>query len=68
MPVVAHSDTAKQIRGSSLLLVGRFVSRGINFGVQILTVRYLSLTDYGAFAYALAIVNIGQSLATLGLV
>jgi O-antigen/teichoic acid export membrane protein len=35
--------------------------------VQILTVRYLSLTDYGAFAYALAIVNIGQSLATLGL-
>jgi O-antigen/teichoic acid export membrane protein len=59
--------TQRQIRGSSLLLGGRFVSRSLNFIVQILTVRYLSQTDYGAFAYALSMVQLGQSIATFGL-
>jgi O-antigen/teichoic acid export membrane protein len=70
----ALAETAKkktasqrQIRGSSLLLGGRFLSRGLNFAVQILTVRYLSQTDYGAFAYALSMVQLGQSIATFGL-
>ncbi|RIK43635.1 MAG: hypothetical protein DCC55_05185 [Chloroflexi bacterium] len=61
------SATRRQIRGSSLLLAGRFLSKGINFVAQILVVRYLSMTDYGAFAYALSIVHLGQSVATFGL-
>jgi O-antigen/teichoic acid export membrane protein len=62
-----RSATERQIRGSSLLLVGRFLSKGTNFAVQVLTVRYLSMTDYGAFAYAMAIVQLGQRIATCGL-
>jgi O-antigen/teichoic acid export membrane protein len=62
-----HSATRRQIRGSSLLLVGRLLSKGVSFAVQVLIVRYLSKTDYGAFAYALSIVSLCQSLATFGL-
>lgn len=56
-----------QIRGSSLLLVGKFLSRGINTLVQILIVRHLSQAEYGAFAYALSVVTIVQVIATFGL-
>jgi O-antigen/teichoic acid export membrane protein len=62
-----RSAAQRQIRGSSLLLIGRFLSRGGNFAVQVLTVRYLSMTDFGAFAYALSIVQLGQTVATCGL-
>jgi O-antigen/teichoic acid export membrane protein len=62
-----EAATREQIRGSSLLLAGRFLSLGINFGVQVLIVRYLTQADYGAFAYALALVSFGASLATFGL-
>jgi O-antigen/teichoic acid export membrane protein len=57
----------KQMRGSSLLLVGRILSLGVNFAVQVLIVRYLSKDDYGAFAYALAIAFFAQTVIRLGL-
>jgi O-antigen/teichoic acid export membrane protein len=63
----AATSARSQIRGSSLLLVGRAVAMAVNFLVQVLTVRYLTKTDYGAFAYALAIVDLGQMVATFGL-
>jgi O-antigen/teichoic acid export membrane protein len=55
------------IRGSSLLLAGRFISILLNFAVQVVTVRYLSKADYGVFAYALAVVAMGSSAVQLGL-
>jgi O-antigen/teichoic acid export membrane protein len=60
-------STKKHIRGSSLLLVGRGLSLATNFAVQVLTVRYLSKSDYGAFAYALSLVSLGSSLSVFGL-
>ena len=63
----AQEATRKQIRGSSLLLIGRFLSLGVNFGIQIMIVRYLSKADYGAFAYALSIVSVGASIVSFGL-
>jgi len=63
----AKAETTRQIRGSSLLLVGRMLSMGINFVVQILIVRNLTETEYGAFAYALSIVAFGQTIITFGL-
>lgn len=63
----ARRETAGQIRGSALFLVGRALAMGINFVIQVLVVRYLTKADYGAFAYALAIVNTGEMLVTLGL-
>lgn len=61
------TETERQLRGSSLLLIGRILSKGVGFIVQILTVRYLAKSDYGAFAYALSIVAMGETIATFGL-
>ena len=59
--------TRTQVRGSSLLLVGRVLSMGLNFVTQVLIVRTLTKTEYGAFAYALAIASFAEPLITLGL-
>jgi O-antigen/teichoic acid export membrane protein len=61
------SITRGQLRGSSLLLVGRFIALGLNFLVQLLIVRYLTQSDFGAFAYALSLVALGEAMVTLGL-
>ena len=66
-PSKAHRETTSQIRGSSLLLVGRTLSMAVNFLVQILIVRYLTTADYGAFTYALSIAALGQTVITFGL-
>ncbi|HQE20285.1 MAG TPA: oligosaccharide flippase family protein, partial [Aggregatilineales bacterium] len=39
----------------------------LNFGVQIMTVRYLSKSDYGALAYALSVVSMSTSAVLFGL-
>lgn len=67
LPRIKATATTRQIRGSSLLLAGRLLSKGINFVVQVMIVRYLSKTDYGAFALALSFVSLTQSIATFGL-
>jgi O-antigen/teichoic acid export membrane protein len=59
--------TTRQIRGSSLLFVGKLLTMVIHFGSQVLIVRYLPKSDFGAFAYALSFVTLGQAIATLGL-
>src|SRR5262245_44926839 len=65
---VKHSSTNRQIRGSSLLLVGRSLSMAVNFAVQVLIVRHLAKSDYGAFAYVLStFVLVCQTIATFGL-
>jgi O-antigen/teichoic acid export membrane protein len=56
-----------QIRGSSLLLSGRFISLGANFLAQLLMVRYLATAEYGALAYGLSIVAFCQPFAGFGL-
>ena len=64
----SSSDAARrQIRGSSLLLSGRVLSLALNFATQVLIVRYLSKSDFGAFAFGLSIVSLGESVALLGL-
>jgi len=60
-------ESRKHIRGSSLLFAGRLLSTGVNFAIQVIVVRYLTKADFGVFAYALAIVTTGQSIAVLGL-
>jgi len=56
-----------QIRGSSLLLVGRVIGLALDFVTQVIIVRYLTKEDYGAFALALSIVAIGTTICLLGL-
>jgi O-antigen/teichoic acid export membrane protein len=66
-PRVPDGAAERQIRGSSLLLLGRFGSIAVTLIVQIITVRYLSQRDYGALAWANAIVALVESVITLGL-
>ena len=61
-----QKDTRTYLRGSSLLLSGRAISLGLNFLVQVLTVRYLSKSDFGAFAYALGIATLGSTVLLFG--
>ncbi|MGD9750399.1 MAG: flippase [Acidimicrobiia bacterium] len=63
----APVDTASQVRGSSMLLVGRVSTMAINLGVQATVVRALSRTEYGAFAYALSLVQSLAVFLTLGI-
>jgi O-antigen/teichoic acid export membrane protein len=63
----AGDAIAKQIRGSNLLLAGRLLSLVVALLTQLIIVRYLSKTAFGAFAYALSIATVGQTIATFGL-
>jgi O-antigen/teichoic acid export membrane protein len=63
----AADATTDQIRGSTLLFLGKLLTIVIHLGSQVLIVRYLTETQYGAFAYALSVVTLGQSIATFGL-
>ena len=60
-------DTKRQLRGSTLLLSGRFVSLGINFVTQVLIARYLTKNEFGIFAYGLSMVALGEAVSTMGL-
>lgn len=62
-----ESAAAEHIRGSWLLVVGRLANVAIDFAVQVMLVRYLSTSDYGAFAYALSVVSLTATLAVMGL-
>jgi len=60
------SEIRFQLRGSSLLLVGRVIAVGLNFLTQVLIARYLPTTEYGAFTYALSIVALVGGFVGLG--
>src|ERR1051326_7840120 len=68
-PPLEHSRNTQhtQIRGSSLLLGGRVLALGINCIAQILVVRYLSTTAYGAWAYGLSVVIACEAFSALSL-
>jgi len=67
--VADPSDGAarSQLRGSSLLLIGRGVSLLATIVIQVSIVRYLTKAEYGAFAYALSIATLLAGLTTAGL-
>lgn len=59
--------TRRQIRGSSLLLAGRLLSKGATLAIQVLIVRHLTKSEFGAFAYGLSVVSVVQTIVTFGL-
>lgn len=68
IPVIPVSPAAKKhLRGSTMLLAGRVIAMAANFAVQVLIVRYLSKSDYGAFAYVMTLISLGSSLVVFGL-
>ncbi len=57
----------RHLRGSGLFLAGRLLAMLLNFFAQVLTVRYLSKEDFGAFAYALGVIAVASNVNLLGL-
>src|SRR5262245_18285144 len=66
-PFPVDGTSGKHIRGSSLLLVGRVIALGLNLVSQILAVRFLSKSDFGAFAFALSVLTLGATISAVGL-
>lgn len=66
-PPSADEEAVKQIRGSTLLLVGKVISVAVNLVVQVIIIRELTKGEYGAFAYALSLVTTASTLITLGI-
>ena len=56
-----------QIRGSSVLMVGRIASIFVNLLVQALIARGLTKDEFGQFAYALSLVMTIATFITLGI-
>ncbi|MGH3921425.1 MAG: oligosaccharide flippase family protein [Pseudonocardiaceae bacterium] len=57
---------SQHVRGSTLLLAGRALSLLLNMATQVVVVRALSKTEFGAFAYALALTASGRAVLSLG--
>jgi len=67
VPEEASRARRKQVRGSTLLMVGRGLSLALNLAAQVLTVRYLAKLEYGAFAFGLSITSMLSSFAVFGM-
>ncbi len=63
----AHADERRHFRGSTVLLIGRFVGIALDLATQVLIVRALSRTDFGAFAFGLSVASLVATVALLGL-
>lgn len=55
------------LRGSSLLMVGRLLAIAAGIAIQILIVRSLTQTAFGAFSYCIAVVNLATVVVSLGM-
>jgi len=63
----ADSLIHRQVRSSTLLVAGRHLSVLLGLVIQILIVRELAKSSFGAFAYVLSLVTFGVTFATFGL-
>lgn len=63
----AIADDARHFRGSALLVLGRFVGLGLDFLTQVVIVRALARTEYGAFAFAVSVSSLAATVGLLGL-
>jgi O-antigen/teichoic acid export membrane protein len=66
-PPRVKASSKSHTRGSALLLIGRVLGMALGLVIQLLLVRILTKDDYGAFAWALSIVTLVQSIIPLGL-
>ena len=63
----APANTEKtHLRGSLLFALGRLVALFINFLMQVITVRYLSKPDFGAFAFCLSVGGVLAVVSVFG--
>ncbi|QDV05199.1 Polysaccharide biosynthesis protein [Planctomycetes bacterium Poly30] len=61
------TDVKSELRGSGLLLAGRFVAIGLNFLVQVVIVRFLTREAYGSLSFVLSATALAGNLNLMGL-
>ena len=62
----SNSMRRTQVRGSALLVLGRILTLLLTTVTQIVVVRALTMSDFGAFSYALALAAAGRTVLSLG--
>lgn len=62
-----HREEAGHFRGSTLLVFGKFIGVALDLATQIVIVRALSRTEFGAFAFGLSVASLAATVALLGL-
>jgi O-antigen/teichoic acid export membrane protein len=60
-------EEAGHFRGSTLLFFGKFIGLALDLATQIIIVRALSRTEFGAFTFGLSVASLAATLALLGL-
>ena len=63
----AFGDETRHFRGSTLLFFGRFIGLGLDLLTQIVIVRALTRTEFGAFAFGLAVASFAATVALVGM-
>lgn len=63
----SRREETRHFRGSTLLLFGKFIGLALDLATQILIVRALSRTEFGAFAFGLSVASLAATVALLGL-
>lgn len=61
------AETARHMRGSSVIFAGRLLAVVFGLASEVLLVRYLSKAEYGSLAYALSVLSVATSVSVLGL-
>lgn len=63
----AGAEEARHFRGSTILLFGRFIGIALDLATQIIIVRALTRSDFGAFAFGMTVASMASTVALLGL-
>lgn len=66
-PLSKPPSTSSAIRGSALLLLGRLLAIGAALFIQVLVVRYLPQSAFGAFSYCIAVTTLLTVVVSLGM-
>lgn len=66
-PSSGDASPRTAIRGSSLLLLGRLIAIGAALLIQVLIVRYLPQSAFGAFSYCIAVTTLLTVVVSLGM-
>ncbi len=66
-PDATHHEEAGHYRGSTVLVFGRFIGLALDLATQVIIVRALTRTEFGAFAFGLSVASFFATIALLGL-
>ena len=64
---IVDETLKKVVKGTTIVLIGTAVGMLLGFASRVIVVRYITLSEYGVFSLAVALMVIFSTVATLGL-